>query len=128
MSEKFLKVILMGNINIMKMRINELLKTLNVDILESDNKWDMLSDLKKNLTGVCSVILHINYESSTDLNIISKIRQVSKDVPIIFLTTNNKRDFLLEGLQKGISDYILIPFSDETILAKIKKMYRKQKK
>lgn len=53
------------------------------------------------------------------------IRQVNKEVPIIFLTAKNMKDDILEGFKLGADDYIPKPFSMEELTFRIEAILRR---
>lgn len=48
------------------------------------------------------------------------VREINKNVPIIFLTARNMREDVLKGYQIGADDYITKPFDTELLLYKIR--------
>ena len=49
-----------------------------------------------------------------------EIREVNKQVPIIFLTAKSMKADVLRGYQVGADDYLNKPFDSEVLLYKIK--------
>ena len=51
------------------------------------------------------------------------IRKIEKykDTPILFLTANSSRDRIQKAIKLGISDFIVKPCYNETLLSKVKK-------
>ena len=49
-----------------------------------------------------------------------EIRQVNKDIPIIFLTSKSQTEDVIQGFENGANDYIKKPFSMEELIVRIK--------
>ncbi len=54
-----------------------------------------------------------------------EIRDVNKDVPIIFLTARTLKDDILEGFKIGADDYLTKPFSMEELTFRIEAVLRR---
>lgn len=56
------------------------------------------------------------------------IRNINKEIPIIFLTAMGMRDNVLEGFHAGADDYITKPFSMDELLLRIEAILRRSGK
>ena len=56
--------------------------------------------------------------------IAEEIRQVNKEIPIIFLTAKTQTDDLVKGFSIGGNDYIRKPFSMEELIVRIENAMR----
>ena len=54
-----------------------------------------------------------------------KIRQMNKQVPIIFLTARSMKEDKLKGFRIGIDDYITKPFDEEELLFRIQSILKR---
>ena len=86
----------------------EVLRNFNIDLVLSD--WNM-----PNLTGI---------------ELVKKMRETPKmaDLPVIFITSETEKGAILESLQHGITDYVVKPFADDTVRAKILGVLNSQSK
>ena len=57
-----------------------------------------------------------------------EIRKMDKKIPIIFLTSKNFQEDMIEGLSIGGDDYITKPFSMEILLARLQALLRRTAK
>lgn len=55
-----------------------------------------------------------------------EIRQLDKDIPIVFLTAKALKDDILKGYNVGADDYITKPFDTEVLLCKIQAIIKRQ--
>jgi two-component system OmpR family response regulator len=56
-----------------------------------------------------------------------EIREINKEVPIVFLTAKSMKEDAIEGFNSGADDYITKPFSMEELLLRIKAILRRTK-
>lgn len=57
-----------------------------------------------------------------------KSRQEYQDIPVIMCTTKNTRDDVVKAVAIGADDYLIKPFSRETLLEKVKRWIRPAQK
>lgn len=67
------------------------------------------------------VLTDWNMPGKSGLEVIQDIRKTNKDVPIIMVTTEAEKSRVLEAIQAGVSDYLIKPFTAETLREKLEK-------
>lgn len=67
------------------------------------------------------VLTDWNMPRKNGLEVIQEIRKVDKDVTIIMVTTEAEKSRVLEAIQAGVSDYLVKPFTAETLREKLEK-------
>ncbi|MFD2216157.1 response regulator transcription factor [Metabacillus endolithicus] len=70
------------------------------------------------------VILDIMMPEMDGWTTCEKIRENS-DVPIIMLTARSEKEDIVKGLKKGADDYLVKPFNEEELLARIEAIMRR---
>lgn len=65
------------------------------------------------------VILDVMMPELDGFAVAKEIREVDKDIPILFLTAKGMKEDKLKGFEIGADDYITKPFSMEELLARI---------
>ncbi len=70
-------------------------------------------------------ILDIMMPGMDGLTLAREIRQLSPEVPIIFLTAKNQEEDIIEGFRSGADDYITKPFSMEELIYRIEAILRR---
>ena len=90
-------------------------------ILETDGA-DVLTRFKKYNPDLC--ILDVMLPNKDGFTIAEEIRELSPDLPIIFLTAKTQTTDLVKGFQLGANDYIRKPFSMEELIARIENALR----
>ncbi len=71
------------------------------------------------------VILDIIMPRMDGLELCRKIRSLSENVPIIFLTSRDEEFDRVLGLELGADDYLCKPFSMRELLARVKVLFRR---
>lgn len=71
------------------------------------------------------VILDLNLPSMDGMTICRKMREISKETPIIMLTAQDSESDQVIGLEMGADDYVTKPFSPLTLLARMKALHRR---
>lgn len=72
-------------------------------------------------------VLDIMLPDGNGFDLFKKIRRYS-DLPVIFLTTVDDEDSVVNGLELGADDYITKPFSTRELIARIKRVANKNSK
>lgn len=67
------------------------------------------------------VLTDWNMPGKNGLEVIQAIRQQDPKVPIIMVTTEAEKSRVLEAIQAGVSDYLVKPFTAETLREKLEK-------
>ncbi len=71
------------------------------------------------------VILDIIMPQMDGLEVCRRLRSLSQDVPIIFLTSRDEEFDRVLGLELGADDYLCKPFSMRELLARIRVLFRR---
>jgi DNA-binding response OmpR family regulator len=71
-----------------------------------------------------AVILDLILLDMDGLTVCERIREFS-DIPVIVLTSRNNEDTMVDGLQIGADDYIVKPFSQKVLLARLRAVLRR---
>ena len=84
------------------------------------------SKFRKDKYDMC--ILDIMMPKKDGFTLGKEIKQVQKDLPIIYLSAKNLKEDVIEGLKIGADDYITKPFSMEELLLRISGILRRTQK
>jgi len=90
-------------------------------ILESDGAR-AIDVFKKSHPDVC--VLDIMLPNKDGFAIADEIREIDKDIPIIFLTAKAQTEDVVKGFTTGGNDYMRKPFSVEELIARIQNQLR----
>jgi two-component system chemotaxis response regulator CheY len=67
------------------------------------------------------VLTDWNMPGKSGLEVIKEIRAKDANVPIIMITTEAEKGRVVQALQAGVSDYLVKPFTPETLREKLEK-------
>ncbi len=76
--------------------------------------------LKFKRGGYSLVITDVKMPEMSGLKLLGKVKKMSPQVPVIMITGYGTINNAVEAMQKGASDYILKPFSSDTLEAVVK--------
>jgi two-component system chemotaxis response regulator CheY len=67
------------------------------------------------------VLTDWNMPGKTGLEVVQEIRAKDPKVPIIMITTEAEKSRVIQAIQAGVSDYLVKPFTSETLREKLDK-------
>lgn len=75
------------------------------------------------------IILDIDMEGIDGYEMLEMIRKKEelKDVPVIFLTSNNDREHVVKAINGGANDYAVKPINEEVFMDKVHKLLQEEK-
>ena len=85
------------------------------DITEADNGKNAL-DL---LDGIDMILTDWNMPVMDGLEFVKTVRSQKVSIPILMITTNAAKDDIVEALKNGVNNYIVKPFTPETLKEKL---------
>ncbi|MBL4883241.1 MAG: response regulator [Planctomycetaceae bacterium] len=98
-------------------------KTLNSlgfdNVQEGEDGVQALEIFKEQSIDV--VFTDWNMPNMNGLELLIEIRKINKDVPIIMVTTEGSRSKIVEAVQNGINDYLVKPFTPDSLKEKLTK-------
>jgi two-component system chemotaxis response regulator CheY len=67
------------------------------------------------------VLTDWNMPGKTGLEVVQEIRAQDANVPIIMITTEAEKGRVMQAIQAGVSDYLVKPFTADTLREKLDK-------
>jgi CheY-like chemotaxis protein len=76
------------------------------------------------------ILLDINMPGMDGYEVLSKRREseVTKHIPIIFLTAEGQKENIQEGIEAGVNDYVVKPFRFADLHRRIEKLIGEKKR
>ena len=102
--------------------INYTLRNAGYAVLEAEDGWAALKTLAE--SPVNAVVLDVMMPKIDGYEVVRRVRQMSeaaKQIPIIMCTAKDTRNDIVNALKAGADDYIVKPFSKDTLLGKVRK-------
>ena len=127
MSQENLKFLVVDDFSTMRRIVRNLLKELgftNVD--EAEDGVVALAKLKAG--GFDFVVSDWNMPNMTGIELLRAIRadDTLKQLPVLMVTAEAKKENIVEAAQSGASGYVVKPFTAVTLDEKISKILQKQ--
>ncbi len=99
--------------------LNTLKRAGYSDVVEASDGKDALA--KMNLENINFVITDWNMPDMDGLTFVTTLRSMDeyKALPILMVTTRSVKDDILEAMKAGVNNYIVKPFTPETLKEKI---------
>jgi len=93
------------------------------NIAEADNGKTALAELKKEQFDL--ILCDWNMPEMSGLELLQKIRSDDElmDTPFVMVTAEAQKDNILEAVKAGVNNYVVKPFTAETIGEKLKKVF-----
>lgn len=102
--------------------INTLKRAGFSDVLEASDGRDALAKMK--VEKVNFVITDWNMPEMDGLAFVTALRSMGeyKNLPILMVTTRSVKDDIMEALKAGVNNYIVKPFTPDTLKEKIEQV------
>lgn len=99
--------------------VNTLKRAGYDDVTEASDGKDALAKMKVEQFNF--VITDWNMPEMDGLTFVSQVRSLEefKDLPILMVTTRSVKDDIIEAMKAGVNNYIVKPFTPETLGEKI---------
>ena len=133
MENKDIKILVVDDFELIQTIFkNSLLKLgyQNIDFASDGlEAWDKIRKSKENGTPYELVLLDWNTPRMDGYELLSKCResQEFKDIPIIMVTAESELNYIIKAVSKGISGYIIKPFSVDILKQKINEAMKNNK-
>ena len=119
-----MRVLIVDDFSTMRRIIKNILRQLGFNnILEADDgtsAWDVL-----NRDQIDFVISNWNMPQMTGIELLRKVRASEEfsDLPFLMVTAEAQQENIIEAVQAKVSNYIVKPFTAETLGQKINKIF-----
>jgi len=123
-----MKFLVVDDFSTMRRIIRNLLSELGfTNVQEAEDGVDALHKLGGNFDVVVS---DWNMPNMTGIELLRKIRSdpALKDLPVLMITAEAKRENIIEATQAGVSGYIVKPFTAATLDEKLKSIFQNMNK
>jgi two-component system, chemotaxis family, chemotaxis protein CheY len=115
-----MKVLLVDDSGTMRTIQKRCLNKVGIDdVIEAEDGIQGLDLFKRHTFDV--VLSDWNMPNMDGLTLLKHLRQLNTTIPIVMVTTEAERHRVLEAIQAGVSDYLVKPFTQEALKAKLEK-------
>ena len=121
-----MKVLVVDDFSTMRRIVKNILRQLGFEnILEADDGMSALDVLRSQ--SVDFIISDWNMPRLSGIELLKAVRTSEewKDLPFLMVTAEGQKENVLEAVKAKVSNYIVKPFTPETLAEKIKKIFEK---
>jgi two-component system chemotaxis response regulator CheY len=120
-----MKILVVDDMVTMRRIVKNVLKQLGfANVEEAENGQEALQKLRSDTFGF--VVSDWNMPVMTGIDMLRAIRadEKLKTTPVLMVTAEAQQSNLVEAVQAGVSNYIVKPFTAETLQEKIAKIFK----
>ncbi|HLC26147.1 MAG TPA: chemotaxis response regulator CheY [bacterium] len=118
-----IKILIVDDFSTMRRIVKNLLRQLGFNnIQEADDGTTALEQLKTDPVDL--IISDWNMPKMTGLDLLKAIRgdDKLKKIPVLMVTAEARKENIVEAVQAGVNNYIVKPFTAETLKEKMEKV------
>jgi two-component system, chemotaxis family, chemotaxis protein CheY len=125
--DKNMRVLVVDDFSTMRRIIKNILRQLGMtNIVEADDgttAWELL-----NKDQIDFIVSDWNMPKMTGIELLRKVRGSEEfaDLPFLMVTAEAQQENIIEAVQAKVSNYIVKPFTAETLGQKIDKIFEKR--
>lgn len=93
------------------------------DIVEAADGIEALNQIAENKPDL--VLVDWNMPNMDGITLVRKIRESDKRLPLVMVTTEAEKSRVLEAIKAGVNNYVVKPFTAETLSEKIQQTLAK---
>lgn len=126
MLKKDIKILVVDDFSTMRRIIKNLLKELGLtNVVEADDGATALPILKAG--GIEFLITDWNMPQMTGIDLLKHVRSDPnlRDIPVLMVTAEAKREQIITAAQAGVNGYVVKPFTAAVLKEKIDKIFER---
>jgi len=104
--------------------VKESLDSRGFDVVMESDGAKVLTSYRMNKPDIC--VLDVMLPNKDGFELAEEIRNLDRDIPILFLTAKTQTEDLVKGFSIGGNDYIRKPFSMEELIVRINNALRRK--
>lgn len=120
-------IVAVDDSSLILMTVEKILSEQGYEVKGFSKEMRALKYLKENVPDL--IILDVEMPEMDGFEMLKMIkeREELKDVPVIFLTSNNGQEEVLNAINGGARDYIIKPINENVLLEKVNKIFGVEK-
>ena len=122
--DKKMRVLVVDDFSTMRKIVKNILRQIGLEnVVEADDgtsAWDIL-----NRDNIDFIVSDWNMPKMTGIELLRKVRASEEyaDIPFLMVTAEAQQENIIEAVQAKVSNYIVKPFTPETLQQKIDKIF-----
>jgi len=119
-----MKILVVDDFATMRRIVKNILKQIGfTKIVEADDGSTALAVLKKDKIDL--IVSDWNMPKVTGLELLKTVRsdESMKAIPFLMVTAEAQKDYVIQAVQAGVSNYVVKPFTAEVLKEKLEKIF-----
>jgi len=117
--EAIMRILIVDDSQPMRRAQREILGGLGqVRFVEASDGFEALAKLSGGAFDL--VLIDRNMPKMDGLTLVNQIRTTDKKTPLIMVSTEAEKTRILEAIQAGVNNYVIKPFTSESLLEKVR--------
>ena len=123
-----MKILMVDDSRTMRNIQKKVLETLGaVQFVEAGDGLEALTAIHANPDGFALILIDWNMPNMDGITLVHRIREKDKTTPLIMVTTEAEKARVIDAIKAGVNNYVVKPFTPDTLLEKIKQTLDKLK-
>jgi len=125
MADRKMKILVVDDFSTMRRIVKNILKELGYEnVFEADDGTTAWSILKREKIDL--IISDWNMPQMSGIELLKTVRTTEslKDLPFLMVTAEGQKENVLEAVKNRVNNYIVKPFTPETLMEKIEKIFQ----
>lgn len=124
------KILIVDDMNTMRKVIKNMLVKLGCDNIQEANDgipaWQMIQEAAQRNEPFDFILSDWNMPGMTGLDLLKNVRadERFKKTPFLMVTAEGEQGNVVTAVQAGVSNFIVKPFNNKTLLDKIEKIFK----
>ena len=127
MADTKMSILIVDDFSTMRKIVKNILKQLGYEnILEAEDGVSALEVLKRE--KIQFIISDWNMPQMSGIELLKTVRATEawKDLPFLMVTAEGQKENVIEAVKNKVNNYIVKPFSPETLMEKINKIFERK--
>jgi len=124
MADHTITILIVDDFSTMRRIVKNALRQLGyVNVIEADDGTTALDVLRRE--KIDFIISDWNMPQMTGIELLKTVRTTEewKDLPFLMVTAEGQKEHVIEAVKHRVSNYIVKPFTPETLMEKISKIF-----
>lgn len=123
-----MRMLLVDDSKTMRNIQKKVLSTLGeIEFAEAGDGLEALTIIAATPAGFDLVLVDWNMPNMDGLTLVGKIRETDKKTLLVMATTEAEKSRVLEAIRAGVNNYVVKPFTPESLIEKVKQTLDKAK-
>lgn len=105
--------------NALALRLETLLSEDRYELHPAVSEYGILNIHKDLLGDLDLILIDVDELRDRGIDLLKRLRSMDRNLPIFVMTANSKKEFFIEAMLSGATEFIVKPFKDDLLLGKV---------